>query len=354
MAGIKEIAAQLNISSTAVSYALNGRSGKVSEATRVRVLALARDLGYVPNPSARALIARRTGNIGLVSRQFNNALYTALLLELAVAVDERGGNLVTCVTGRVASEHQGQRHLLHTGSVDGVLAIPYALPGLETVDSPWMQGPMVLLLPDRDLPGVPSVTFDDADGIAQAAAHLWTLGHRTILFVQGLGPKNEDSPLGLRRLTALRAAWQSLGGNGEYDILVARGQATTGGGYDALRQVLGSPGVLPPFTGVIAYNDQIAQGAVSALSEHGLRVPQDVSLIGWNDLDDRGRFDLPARTAVRVPIHQLARTALDLLHLQIEGLHPVEYRLAQQSVRLPVELIVRASTSPARRRENAL
>jgi LacI family transcriptional regulator len=137
---IEEIANRLNLDKSTVSRALNGKPGRMSEATRRRVLDEAAKIGYVPNPMARALARGRTGSVGFVCRQFTDDLYAAVLQAVAVAVDDAGENLVTCITGRDPRE-EGQASLLHTGRVDGILAIPHALPGLEATDSPWRRAP---------------------------------------------------------------------------------------------------------------------------------------------------------------------------------------------------------------------
>ena len=276
VATLSQIASQLNLNKSTVSRALNGRTGSMSAETRAQILQVARDLGYVPNPAARALNAARplnaarTGSIGLVSRRFNNALYTALLQELAIAVDARGGNLVSCVTGRTDAHH-GQEHLLHAGTVDGILAIPYALPGLDRPDSPWMRRPIVFLLPEWDEDKAPSVRFDDEDGARQVARYLWELRHRRLLLLQGVGPAPQSHPshIGAERYGFLRTAWALLGGDVNR-ITEYCGEATAEGGYAAMRSALAAR---DNATAIVAYNDQMALGAQRALGEQGMRVP---------------------------------------------------------------------------------
>ncbi len=346
VATLAQIASQLNLNKSTVSRALNNRAGSMSAATRQEILRVARDLGYVPNPAARALNAARplnavrSGNIGLVSRQFNNALYTALLLELAIAVDARGGTLLACVTGRT-EEHHGQEHLLHAGAVDGLLAIPYALPGLADPASPWMRRPIVFLLPEWDEAKAPSVRFHDEDGAAQVARHLWERGHRCLLLLQGTGPQNHPSHIGAERYGFLRAAWALLGGDPARDITEHAGQATAEGGFAAMREALASG---TSATAIVAYNDQMALGALRAACERGLRVPGDLSLIGWNDLDEMGQFLTPALTTVRTDPRAFAEAAVALLHRQIVA--PLSDTVPFSQVRVPVQLILRETTVP--------
>jgi len=362
MATITQIAARLNLNKSTVSRALNNRPVSMSDDTRQEILRVAREIGYVPNPAARSLTAARSGNIGLVSRKFNNALYTALLLELAVAVDNRGGNLVSCVTGREA-EHHGQEHLLHTGAVDGLLAFPYALPGLDRPGSPWMRRPIVFLLSVWEENLAPSVRFDDRDGARQVAQHLWELGHRKLLLIQGVGPNNVSSTFGVERYVFLREAWATLGGDGDRDIAERAAQATAEGGYEAMQGALAAGEAGPSddrpdaATAIVTYSDQMAQGALRALHEKNVRVPDDVSVVGWNDLDDTAQFLTPALTTVRTSPRELAEAALDLLYRHIEG-HDKNADTAPDApegedaapspppdrVRVPVRLVVREST----------
>lgn len=350
MSTITELARQLNLTKSTVSHALNGRPGKMSGETRERILRTARELGYAPNPAARALTASRTGNIGLISRRFNNALYTELLLELAIAVDERGGNLVTCITGR-DSEHHGQDHLLHAGAVDGIFAFPYALKGLGEPGSPWMRSPIVFLLSTWEEDRAPSVRFDDASGAAQVATYLWGLGHRRVCYVQGQGPKGEDSSLGRERYRFMRQTWAELGGDPEADFTLIAAQATTEGGRSIASTAL--EGGLSA-TAVVTYNDQMAVGFRSVLHDRGVRTPEDVSLIGWNDVDEICGYLTPPLTSVRTCSRMFALAAAELLFERIERR---QAKLPPQSigdadrVRVPVELIVRGTTGPPPRRD---
>lgn len=348
MATLAQIASQLNLNKSTVSRALNNRPSSIPEETRREILRVARDLGYAPNPAARALNAARplnaarTGSIGLVSRRFNNALYTALLQELAIAADARGGNLVSCVTGRTEAHH-GQEHLLHTGMVDGILAIPYALPGLDEPNSPWMRRPIVFLLSVWNESKAPSVRFDDENGAAQVARHLWDLGHRRVLLLQGCGPQNHISHIGAERHAFLRAAWSALGGDAERDFTEYAGQATAEGGCAAMREALAARDTA---TAIVAYNDQMALGAQRTLWEHGLRVPRDLSLVGWNDLDELGQFLTPALTTVRTDPRAFAEAAVDLLHRQINSPPPSDSLLVPPCIRIPVQLVSRETTAP--------
>lgn len=340
MSSIKAIAQQLSLTPSTVSHALNRRPGKVSEATRQRVFEVARELNYVPNPAARALAAGQTGNIGFVSRRFNNGLYSALLQEIAITVDERGGNLVTCITGR-ESEHHGQHHLLHVGAVDGILAVPGALPGLDAPDSPWMRKPVVFVLSGWDEARAPSVRFDDADGAAQVARHLWERGHRQLLWMQGRGVGGELSGMGTERFGFLRAAWRNLGGDPDADIRDCAGYANADGGHVALKSALDAN---VPFTAVIAYNDQMAIGAHAASHARGKDVPQDVSLVGWNDLEDTQAHLVPALTSVHTSPAALARAAVDLLYQHIHPRDGDAGPTPLARIRVPVQLMVRDST----------
>jgi DNA-binding LacI/PurR family transcriptional regulator len=338
MSSLREVAERLSLTKSTVSHALNHRPGKMSEETRLRILNTAREMGYVPNPAARAINNQRSGNIGLVSRQFNNALYAALLVEIAVAVDERGGNLVTCITGRT-TEHHGQDHLLHSQMVDGILAFPRTMSELDHPDSPWMRRPIVFLLPDHQDAIVSTVRFDDADGVAQVVRHLGESGHRRLLFLQGLGPRDEQSYIGEERYACLLERWGAVEGQ---EVLRAEGQATADGGFKAMMAALEAGHA---FDSVFAYNDQMAIGALSALKGRGIRVPEDVSLVGWNDLEDTVRHTCPPLTTVHTSPRALVDAALDVLYRQIEARsNNKEPLLPREHVRVPVQLTRRNST----------
>lgn len=350
MPSLKDIAVQLNLTPASVSFALNGRTDKVSEATRQRVLQAARDLNYVPNPAARALISGRTGNIGFVSHHYDNPLFIQLLHEVAVAVDARGDNLLTCVTGRDSRQH-GQDQLLHSQVVDGLFAVRHSLPGMNSMDSPWRRLPLVVLFADWGWEESASVRFDDADGAAQVARHLWESGHRAISFVHGRTPVGNVYSFSQDRLRFFQDAWRDGGGQPENDIEVCVSPATAEGGFDAVEALLA--GRARSNTAIVVSNDSVAVGAIAALRARGLRVPDDVSLVGWNDLGDMPGYLDPPLTSVRVSLPALARTAVDTLYQRIgsrvgpsvrkpESVPP-STRTGMQ-VLVPVELIVRAST----------
>lgn len=341
MATIRDIAGRLGLTASTVSHALNERPGKVGAETRRRIFEVAAELGYAPNPAARALVAPgRTGNVGLVSRRYNNALYAAVLEAVAVAVDARGGNLVTCVTDRTG-EHHGQERLLHAGSIDGLLAVPGALPGLDAPESPWMRKPIVFLLAAPDDARAAGVGFDEAGGVRSVVAHLRERGHRRMLFLQGLGVDGGVSSIGRARLALLRDEWARSGGE---TVLDSAGTATAAGGRAAMLAALDRGDA---FTATVAYNDQMAVGALRALADRGLSCPGDVALVGWNDLDDVAAHVTPAAlTSVRLSPAALAAAALDLLYRQIDA-PPAERRSlvpASTHVSVPVELTVRDST----------
>lgn len=344
---IEEIANRLNLDKSTVSRALNGKPGRMSEATRRRILDEAARLGYVPNPLARALSHGQTGSIGFVSRPFSDDLYTAVFQAVAIAVDEAETHLVTCITGRDTSRH-GQTALLHPGRVDGLLAIPDTLPGLDSKDSPWRSVPLVLLLPSRPLPDVPSVSFDDADGIFKVAEHLWQLGHRWILYLQGIGEGGRPLDSGRRRFAGLRAAWRGFGADPDQYIAEVPGPTVSAGGFHAVQEAHRRG---TPFTAVVAYNDQMAHGATAALYGAGLLIPEEVSVVGWNDLDDENDFTYPPLTSVRVSPRDLATNALTVLNQQIAPVTTEaptkQKRPAAEQIALPVQLVIRSSTATA-------
>lgn len=340
---VSEIAARLKVDKSTVSRALNERPGRMSSETRQRIVDAAREMGYVPNPAARAINNLRSGNIGVVTRQFNNALYTALLLEIATAVDERGGNLVTCITGRTTELH-GQNHLLHSGMVDGIVTFPHTRSSLENPDSPWMKRPIVFLLPDAQEAYASTARFDDAGGVALTLSHLFETGHRRPFYLQGLGPLNEPSYIGGHRLALMTRDWRALTARPDAEIGVEEGQATVEGGYRAMDAAIRSGRIMGgACDAVICYNDQMAIGALSALHAHGISVPRDISIIGWNDLDESLARTIPPLTTIHASARELSRAALDILYRQIEA--RAEGRTPdREHACVPVRLTVREST----------
>jgi DNA-binding LacI/PurR family transcriptional regulator len=334
------VAREAGVSKTTVSFALNAPS-RVKPATAARVREVATRLGYEPHPVARLLAQRRAQTIGLLTPQalsvmFANPFFAAFSEGVASVTEENGYALqfISPLRGSLAGA-------VNRSAVDGVVAIGLSgdHPEVEQIRRARLPTVLVDSTPFNDQP---LVDIDDVGAAEAAAQHLLEHGHRAFLVV-GLAaphpttPLDPDGVLG-RRLTGYRRALERAGVRLEpEDVVVA--PASIPGGHRAF-QAAWSEGRRP--TAVLAMSDAVAIGVIRAAGEVGLRVPTDLSVVGFDDIDLAELVD-PPLTTVRQPVRRKGREATQLLFEAISGGsdHQGDRR------RLATELVIRGSTAAA-------
>ncbi len=306
-ATLKDVAREAHVSMASVSRALNG-TGTVTESIRTRVLEAAARLQYVPNSGAQSLMTRRTHTIGIVLPTLYGEFFSELIRGIDIAARARGLHLLISSTHCDAVEAGTALQAL-IGRVDGLLVMsPY-------VDGRFLQERVrsslpIVLISTVDIDHTHTSFYVDNYSSAYAmVAHLAGCGHRTIAHIAG-PDVNVDAQ---ERVRGYRAALnRELPGSAEY---VLRGDFTEESGYRAGRELLAT-GMRPD--AVFAANDMMAIGCLCALTEAGLRVPQDVAIAGFDDIPT-ARFVVPALTTVRVRISDMGGRALDRLATAIES-----------------------------------
>jgi DNA-binding LacI/PurR family transcriptional regulator len=328
----QDVANRAGVSRTTVSFVLNDVPGvKISDETRKRVLLAARELNYYPTAAARTLASGKTRRVGLVlgaghERLAADAFLPSFLQGVTASVHQRGYLLMIQMAEDVPS-HEAYMRLIREQQVDGLIlsgprADDHVLPELAESGFP-------LILHGR-LEGYafPTVDVDNQAGAYQAVTHLIQLGHRRIGFIS-------NAPLSYSgaqdRLAGYRLALS------EHDLpmdgeLVRTATFLPAAGQAAMRALLDSSS--PP-TAVFAGSDVVALGAVSAIYTAGLRIPEDVAVVGFDDIF-LAAYLHPPLTTVRVPAYGLGWTAAEVLLALIEGDDV-------SSVTLETELVVRQS-----------
>jgi LacI family transcriptional regulator len=307
---IKDVAELAGVSPSTVSVVLNDVDGaRVARATRQRVIEAAAELGYEPNPLARGLRTRRTQMIGFVSDLVASMPYAGRMIQGAQEVAWRRGMLLILVEtgGDAELEQHAIRTLLH-GRVDGIL---YASFYHRVVEVPQLlRGfPMVVVdaRPDRD--SVPYVVPDEVAGGATAVTELLEQGHRRIGFVADY----YDIPAVAGRLQGYRQALDRYGVGFDPE-LVLREQPRAPGGRSGVARLLQ---LRDPPTGVFCFTDGIAMGAYQAAAELGLRIPDDLSVVGFDDQELIASSLSPGLTTVALPHYEMGawavKTVLDLI-----------------------------------------
>lgn len=328
MVTVHDVAARAGVSIATVSRALRTPE-RVSEDTRERVLAAVRELGYLPNRAARSLRRGRTGLIAFVVPDIENPYFATLTKGAQTVARAEGYGLVVVDTAESTRIEADELRGIRT-QVDGVIVVSSRLDGRELADLV-TGAPCVLV--NRVLPGgrVPTVTFDESIAATDAVAHLTELGHRRLAYVGGPARAWSET----RRWGALRAAAQE-----RHVAIVHLGHVTPDdAGGRAAAEAARSSGA----SAVIAFNDYIAIGLLAAWAQVDVRVPADLSLLGFDDTY-LAALTSPPLTSVGADLHELGERAVRLLLARIE-----EPALAagQAPVLIP-RLTVRASTGPAR------
>jgi LacI family transcriptional regulator len=326
---VSQVAEEAGVSAMTVSNVLNGKPG-ASEETRRRVLEVAERLGYQPNVSARALKGGRSGLIGVMTLD----LTTQYGLEIVRGIaDELAGverELLINATYQDAVREQERIEFLGRGLVDGVLMVAPVLED-QTVELLRRKNlPCVVIDPRRlDVP-LPRVTVDNYHGMRRGTQHLLDLGHTRIAYIRGEADLESTSIRFQGYCDAMRLAGVDVD-----ERLIASCDFTYAHGFRAAAGLIGDHHP----TALVAGADLIALGAVDAARAHGLDVPSEFSVVGFDDLPQAAQ-SFPGLTTVRQPLHDMGQVAARVLLSLIDGQAPLMERM-----QLPTELIVRRTTA---------
>ena len=329
MTTIRDVAKRAGVAPMTVSRVING-SGYTSEATRRRVEAAIEELNYVPNSLARSLRSNQTHTLALVLSDVTNPFWTTVARGAEDAASQAGFNIILCNTDESEEKQAQYLAMLLQKQVDGFILVP-AGSRIEPVAAiQARQVPLVVL--DRCVPGaeVDVVRGASWQGAYDMVAYLLELGHRRIAMLSGPA----DLSVSQERVAGYRRALQKAGLT-PAEELILYGPFTQVGGYQMMEQMLSNS---EPPTAVFAGNNFIAIGAMHALREAGLHVPDDMSLVAFDDLPD-GFLLEPFLTVVVQPAYELGQRAVEQLLHRIEGDHSTPIH----EVILPTELIIRRS-----------
>ena len=330
---LRSLADQLGLSPASVSLVLNHAPAAraIPTATQDRIRAAASAVGYRPNSLAKSLRHRRTLTVGVMVPEISEG-YSALVMSGIEDALLQAGYLYFAASHRHRADLlEEYPRLLLDRAVDGLIVVDTPLRGTPPV-------PVVAVSGHEDLAGVTSIVLDHARAASHALAHLRELGHRRIAYIKG---QRFSSDTAVRWRTIREAAralrlpidralvGQLDGESGLPDL-----------GYQVTRRLLA---VRPRFTALFAFNDISALGAIRAIREQGLRVPEDVSVVGFDDIASAA-YQNPALTTVRQPLYEMGQRAADMLVARMEKPEAAVPR----TISLEPSLIVRGTTAPAR------
>lgn len=327
---IYDVARLAGVSTATVSRALNG-TGQIAPGTRATIEAAVEQLGYRPNSIARSLVTKSTQTIALLLPDISNPFYAALVSGIQHSVLSRDHTMLLCTTEGDPEREEQYLRLLRAKQVDGALVDGLVLPPDRIARFVRDGFPIVCLDRDIDSNSIPLVQVDNRLGGRLAAEHLVALGHTRIAHVTGASALriSED------RLEGYRGALLDAGIEPDPG-LVAEGRFTEEGGFEAARSLLAAS---PDLTAIFAANDLSALGVLNAIAESGRRVPDDVSIVGFDDLR-LSAFTSPPLTTVKQPADEIARLATEILIGLTRG-----EQVRQMRHLLEPSLVVRSSTA---------
>lgn len=292
------VAEAAGVSPSTVSRILNG-TAKVSSDKSSAVRAAIESLGFSPNPVARGLAGGRTASIGVLTQTVSSPFYGEAHLGIEAALREEG-YIPLFVSGHwMESEEKKALDELMSRRVDGVIVLAGRLSD-RMLQAYARQVPLVML--GRAVTGsrIESLCFDNRTGAMMATRHLIEMGHRRIAYITG----DTDHDDALERLEGYRDGMRQAGLPMESKLIV-KGDFTEQGGMLAVNRLLDA-GI--PFTAIACSNDQTAIGALLALNRRNIRVPDDVSIIGFDDVAP-ARFSIPPLTSIHLSIYQAGEAA---------------------------------------------
>ncbi|WP_327653971.1 LacI family DNA-binding transcriptional regulator [Streptomyces sp. NBC_00483] len=337
--GIKDVAREAGVSVGTVSNVIN-RPEAVADATRARVQAAIERLGYVRSESARQLRAGRSRIIGLLVLDMGNPFFVDVARGAERAARDAGLGVMVCNSAQSPAEEAEYLSLFAEQRVRGVLLTPAEATG-PTVEA-FRRHDIPFVLVDRVAEGATecSVSVDDVNGGALAVRHLIDAGHRSIAYVSGPRTLNQVQD---RRQGAQRALKEAgLPSSALRELPTER--LDVAAGRDAGARLLG---LTERPTAVFCANDLLALGVLQSLYAAGVRVPDDIAIVGYDDIEFAAAAAVPL-TSVRQPAVHMGALAADLLLEEIEAADDPERAHEHRRVVLQPELVVRGSSLGAR------
>lgn len=318
MTTIRDVAKRAGVSVTTASYVLNN-TGNISAATRLRVMEAAEELNYHPNAFARHLKKVKTRTIGVFISRFGGSFYEEILEGIHDVILNTDYELI------VSPETRSPRRLLHYRQVDGAIVFDSKIPDVSVLKLASRRFPIVVL--DRLLQNdfILPLLLDNSQGVREAFQHLYGQGARRIAFVAG-APSIDNT----ERMETFLAEAKQHG----LTVPLYQGNFTEGSGYEAAQTVFQS-GELPQ--AVFCANDQMAIGFLRAMHERGLRAPQDIAVVGFDDIPI-ARYMQPSLSTVGASRFEWGAAATRQLLDFLENNTPF------QPYRIPTHFIARESS----------
>ncbi|HEU5419921.1 MAG TPA: LacI family DNA-binding transcriptional regulator [Streptosporangiaceae bacterium] len=331
-ATVEQVARLAGVSTATVSRVLNGTAAVAADTER-RVRDAIELLAFNPAPQARGLRTGRTGNIALIVPSITNPFFPELMAHVSREVRGRGYSML--LFDSPEPEKEGVR-VARSRLADGIILVGSTSPAAARPPAEMTDVPVVAFDRRPQALSAPVIQVDNYEGARAVVRHLGERGHRRIVFISG--PRGVS--VSADRARGYRAGLRDLGIAPDKALTIA-GEFDEDSGYAATVRLLRRPAP-PAFTALFAANDMMAIGAMSALRDHGVAIPSQVAVAGFDGIH-LGRYVAPSLTTYAQPTAELARRAAELLAAAIAGSPAPPAR----TLRLPGSLIIRDSTAPA-------
>jgi LacI family repressor for deo operon, udp, cdd, tsx, nupC, and nupG len=335
VSNIYDVAKRAGVSTATVSRVLS-QPEVVAPATRKKVIAAVSQLGFTPNAAAKNLRTLRTAKLLVTVPDLSNPFFSLILQGIEDRAQREGYAVLVGVKQHDVTWEEMYALMLRRKEADGLIFLGHRLPkeAASLVRSlPPGRAPVVNGCEFTPRPGIPSVHIDNATAAADAMEHLYRLGHRRIGIITG----PLVSPLSRDRLAGVMARARKA--RMERHVIIMNGDFSVESGAVASERLLGRR---EPPSAVFCFNDEMAIGVMQTARRRGLRIPDDLSLVGFDDIRF-ARFLDPPLTTVAQPMRQIGEGTVTLLLQILRG------EQTPESVTLPHTLVVRSSTAPPRR-----
>ena len=329
---LKQLAAHLGLDPATVSVVLNDVPGRsIPQGTRDRIKAAALELKYQPNLLARSLRSRETKTIGILVPELGDGYHTQVMSGIGDYLIQSGYFYFTAHHRHRPELIEEYTRMFIGRGAQGIIAV-------DTLFEHPISIPLVAVAGHRRIKGITNVALDHHRAAELTLSHLHSLGHRQIAFMRGQSFSSDSDA----RWKGLVSVAGKLGIKIQPELLFTldRDMSSPELGYPVVQHLLATG---KPFTALVAFNDISAIGAIRALQDANLRVPADVSVIGFDDIKAAG-FTLPRLTTIHQPLEEFGRIAGEHLLGRMKGTLPPRQEIAVQPT-----LVARESTGPARR-----
>ena len=328
MSTIKDVAKKANTSITTVSRVLNQSAHAVNPKTREKVLKAVEELHFRPNVLARGLVKKETQTVGVIVPDISNSYYAEITRGIEDVANKNGYTVIICNTNRLSSKAVNYIEVLRERLVDGII-FTGGTDGKKLLETELKKYNLKVILIGNHGIDFPSVQIDNVAGSYKAISYLIKMGHRDIGFVRGPA----KSITSRERLNGYKKALKDNGIKTR-ELLIKNGNFTSKSGFEATKLLINQK--TKP-TAIFCANDQMAIGSIKALREEGYRIPEEMAVVGFDDIE-LAFYIRPSLTTVSIPKHKLGQAAMSGLLNILKG------KGVEKKVTLQTDLIIREST----------